>query len=235
MRKYQKIGLPAALLIAASCVVWLWLGKSIFYDSEREHLQQFQIHAIPENICFADEEVHFKTPTSYQLFYREIRLNDMNARQYKVLNKQVKYILPTIEQILKKQQIPDDFKYIAIAESHLRNDVRSSQGAAGVWQLTKPTAISLGLKVDDTVDERLNIIKSTKAACKLIRLAHDKFGNWTSAAAAYNRGMGGLERAMIKQGEDSYYDLDLNSETARYIYKILAFKKLLDQPIGKGK
>lgn len=151
-------------------------------------------------------------------------MNPINARR---LKKNEKIIMPTIEKILKIQHVPDDFKYIAFVESHLRNDVQSAQGAAGVWQLTPATARALGLVVNDTIDDRLNIAKSTRAACKLIKMAKAKFGNWTSAAAAYNRGMGGFERAMIKQGTNSYYDLDLNSETARYIYKILAFKIIL--------
>lgn len=226
MKIFQKIGLLIALLIVSSCFLWLWKGKSIFYNAIKEHGHQHVIRIIPQDLSFAGEKVHFKTPSSYQLFYRELKLNAASNKHTRTIKKNSKKILPLIEKVLKANNVPDDFKYIAIAESNLRNDVRSRQGAAGVWQFTKSTAQALGLQVNETQDERLNILKSTKAACRYIKMAKKKFGNWTSAAAAYNRGMGGLERALAKQETNSYYDLDLNSETEKYLYKILAFKKL---------
>ena len=215
-----------SILVVALSLGWLWKGKSIFYNAEQQHFQQKIILAIPKDLAFAGERVHFKNPTAYQLFYRELRLNTYKNSSSKTIKRNAKRILPMIEKVFKINHVPDDFKYIAIAESNLRNDVKSSQGATGIWQLTKPTAIALGLKVNDEIDERLNTLKATKAACKYIKFAKKKFGTWTLAAVAYNRGAGGLERAMAKQEMTSYYDLDLNPETEKYIYKIVAFKQL---------
>ncbi len=215
-------------MVVAISIGWLWKGKSIFYNADQQHFHQKVILAIPDDLAFAGERVHFKNPTAYQLFYRELRLNASKNASSNAIKRNSKRLLPMIEKVFRINHVPDDFKYIAIAESNLRNDVKSSQGATGIWQLTKPTALALGLKVNNEIDERLNTLKSTKAACKYIKSAKKKFGSWTLAAVAYNRGAGGLERAMAKQEITSYYDLDLNPETEKYIYKILAFKQLFE-------
>lgn len=227
MSRNAKIVLSLSSCFIALAVIWLYIGKTIFYNPEREYFYQEKISRIPDAIYFADELVHFKTPTSYQLYYKELKINTNNKASRIAIKNRAKVLLPKIKVMLAKHHIPNDFIYIAIAESQLRNDLVSPRGAKGIWQLTAETAIQMGLKVDDQVDERLDIDKSTKAACKLIKLSHKKFGNWTSAAAAYNRGINGLEKAMIKQGKESYYDLDLNKETAKYIYKILSYKKMM--------
>jgi len=137
--------------------------------------------------------------------------------------------MPQIEQVLKAGHIPQDFKYLAIAESGLSNVV-SHRGAAGFWQFRESTAISYGLEVNDEVDERYHPLRSTRAACKYFKEAYKFFGNWTSAAASYNRGINGLHRAYKKQGAQSYYDLDLNHETSRYLFKVIALKDLVSRP-----
>lgn len=216
--------MPIIVFLIWSTIYLVWVGKSIFYNPNKESVHQKTISSIPHGITFAGEEVHFKTPTTYQLYYRELKLNQLTSTRLKAINKKAKKVIPIISKIFKKNKIPDDFIYIPIAESYLNNNIKSSQGAAGIWQMTKSTALSLGLEVNEEVDERLDLVKSSHAAAKFILQAKNKFGNWTSAAAAYNRGLNGLERAMIKQGENSYYDLALNRETASYIYKLLAIK-----------
>jgi membrane-bound lytic murein transglycosylase D len=145
----------------------------------------------------------------------------------------VRIWLPQIANVLKANKIPDDFKYVAVAESNLTNVV-SHKGAAGFWQLTEPTAIELGLEVNDEVDERYHPVKSTKAACVYFKMAYKKFGTWTAAAASYNRGINGLERAFKNQNVNSYYELALNDETSRYIFRIAAIKDLIINPRKYG-
>ena len=130
---------------------------------------------------------------------------------------------------MKQEGVPDDFKYVAIIESHLSNVV-SPMGAAGFWQLMPITAQHYGLTVNSEIDERLDVEKATHVACKHFKDAHDYFKNWTLAAAAYNVGIGGIQNALKKQNTNNYYDLLLNKETGSFIYRILAYKTLLSNP-----
>ncbi len=136
---------------------------------------------------------------------------------------------PYIEPILKKEGLPDDFKYLCVIESHLSN-VTSPAGAAGFWQLVPVSARHYGLEVNDYVDERYHVEKATVAACKHIKQAYANFNNWTLAAAAYNRGIGGIRNALRSQKADNYFDLMLNPETGSFVYRILAYKTLLKNP-----
>jgi len=136
---------------------------------------------------------------------------------------------PIIEPILKKNGIPDDFKYLAVIESGLVNAV-SSAGARGVWQFMPETAKERGMEVNDIVDERYNLEKSTQAACSYFLSAKTKFGSWTLAAASYNGGMAGVNRQMDIQKESNYYDLLLTEETSRYVFRILALKEIMKNP-----
>lgn len=136
------------------------------------------------------------------------------------------WFLP-IESVLNKNNIPDDIKYIAVVESKLTNS-RSPQGAAGFWQFVPSTAINYGLEVNEEVDERYSIEKSTQAACKFFKEAYARFNSWTIAAAAYNLGMGGIGSKLKKQGSKNYYDLMLNKETSVYMYRLLALKTLFE-------
>jgi len=141
-----------------------------------------------------------------------------------MLKRSTKYF-PIIEPILEKHGIPSDFKYLALIESGLQNVV-SPAGAAGYWQIMKSTGRENGLIVDSEIDERYHIIKSTEVACAYLNEAYERFGNWTLAAASYNMGMAGTDRKLTEQRVSSYYDLLLNSETARYVYRIAAVKHI---------
>ena len=138
-----------------------------------------------------------------------------------------------IEPILKKEGVPDDFKYLAVIESGLEN-LRSPKGAKGIWQIMRGTGRELGLEINNNVDERYNLELSTIAACRYIKKAKNKFGTWTLAAAAYNRGMSGVKRALKKQNVKSYYDLLLGNETRRYVFRIHAIKLILNNPNNYG-
>ncbi|GIV27207.1 MAG: murein transglycosylase [Bacteroidia bacterium] len=136
---------------------------------------------------------------------------------------------PIIEPILKKYQLPEDIKYVAIIESHLSN-VTSPMGAKGFWQLLPSTAQTYGLEVNEYVDERLDVEKSTYAACKYFLQAYQELKNWTLVAAAYNYGINGIKFQLEKQNTQSYHQLQLNKETKEFVYRIIAYKTLLNYP-----
>jgi hypothetical protein len=140
---------------------------------------------------------------------------------------------PIIEPILAEHGIPEDFKYLCVIESNLRNET-SSAGAKGIWQFMKPTGTGYGLEVNNEVDERYHLEKATHAACKYILDDKKRFGTWINAAAAYNVGGTRLARNMRAQKTDSYFDLNLNSETMRYVFRIVAVKEILSQPENFG-
>lgn len=141
--------------------------------------------------------------------------------------------LPIIEKILREEGVPDDFKYLAIAESGLRN-VGSHAGAKGYWQFMTGTGKEFGLEINTEVDERYHLEKSTRAAAKYIKRLHSRFGNYTNAAGAYNVGPTKLSKEMKAQGEESYYNLNLNIETSRYVFRLLAIKEILKNPEQYG-
>jgi len=140
---------------------------------------------------------------------------------------------PTIERILKEEGVPDDFKYLAVIESGLEN-VNSPAGAKGFWQIMKTTGREMGLEVNSNVDERYHIENATRVACTYLKKAKKKLGSWTLAAASYNRGITGINRLLEKQQAETYYDLLLNSETRRYVFRILAMKEILSNPTRYG-
>lgn len=139
----------------------------------------------------------------------------------------------TIEPILKKHGIPEDFKYVPLVESGLKQGV-SSKGATGYWQFMPNTAREFGLEVNDTVDQRKDLAKSTEAACRYIKVLYKQFGSWTLAAAAFNVGEGSLRRSIRSQNEDNYYLLSLNAETAAYVYRIVSMKEIIENPVQYG-
>ncbi|MBK9581555.1 MAG: lytic transglycosylase domain-containing protein [Saprospiraceae bacterium] len=141
--------------------------------------------------------------------------------------------LPVVERILAENGIPDDFKYLAIAESGLRN-VTSSASAKGYWQFMKPAATEMGLEISEDVDERLHIEKSSKAACNYINQLHRRFGNWTNVAGAYNVGPTAFARTLEEQKESNYYDVNINDETSRYLFRIIAIKEIVKNPHDFG-
>lgn len=136
---------------------------------------------------------------------------------------------PTIERVLAEEGVPDDFKFLAVAESSLRN-VSSSAAAKGYWQFRKLAAVEYGLEVNGEVDERYHIEKSTRAAAKYIKWLKSKFGTWSNAAAAYNVGPTNFTGLQKSQGEDSYFDMNINEETSRYVFRLIAIKEIMSNP-----
>ncbi|MGV3558951.1 lytic transglycosylase domain-containing protein [Larkinella arboricola] len=159
-------------------------------------------------------------------------MRNVSSQQY-LMNfrrRAIAQYFPIIEPILKKYRIPDDFKYLAVVESGLQADAVSHKGALGYWQLMPETATELGLKLTDKVDERKDLLKSTDAACRYLRILYRNLGSWTMVAAAYNGGIGRMQSHMKKQHETNYYFLSMNQETSDYLYKIVAVKEFFQFP-----
>ena len=188
---------------------------------------------IPDELAFAEEEVPIDDYDIRQRFDRELLSNTYFQSNTLLLFKRANRWFPLIERILKEKNIPDDFKYLTLTESNLMHVV-SPKGARGYWQLMESTAKDHGLEVNSEVDERYNVEKSTSVACLFLKRAHDIFGNWTLAAAAYNMGVEGVKKQLRKQRTSNYYDLLLNKETARYIFRILAIKEIISNPEKYG-
>ena len=187
----------------------------------------------PLSIDFAGEEVPLELFDVIERLDRELLVNTYWHSNSLQLFKLAARWFPTIEKILKEEGLPDDFKYMALAESGLRN-VISSRDAVGMWQFLKSTGREYGLEISRTVDERYHIEKSTRAACKYLKESHEDLGDWTLAAASYNIGKPRLKRLLKNQGVNSYYDLYLNEETERYIFRIVALKAIFSDPEKYG-
>ncbi len=204
------------------------LSDSAYEDYFNSNYKTFSIR-IPKNLNFAGEKVPITDFSVHEAMERELVINTYWQSQSLLLHKRANRWFPIIEPVLKKNNIPDDFKYIALIESQLTNIV-SSQGATGFWQIIESTGTGYGLEISDEVDERYNVVKSTEAACKYFKESYQMFNNWTLVAASYNLGMGGLQGQLDKQKVNSYYDLLLTEETARYVYRILAMKEIIARP-----
>lgn len=191
--------------------------------------QTFSAPPLPVSITFAGEKVPLEVPDVAERLDRELLANTYLHTSTLLGLKRMQRYLPEIERMLREYDVPDDFKYLALAES-LFGQVTSPAGASGFWQLMPDTARGYGMIVNSEVDERFHVQKATVAACRYLKSAKSRFGTWTNAAASYNRGMGGIERALKQQGVSSYYDLYLNDETSRYMFRILALKEVLGNP-----
>jgi len=182
---------------------------------------------LPEKIDFAGEDVPLQRADVRESLDRELLVNTYWHSNTLLAIKRSYRWFPVIEPILKANEIPDDFKYLAVIESSLSN-ATSPAGAKGFWQFLEETGREYGLEITDQVDERYDVEKSTYAACHYLRDAYDRCGSWAMAAASYNMGMGGLQRQLGRQNQNSYWDLLLNEETGRYVYRILAMKEIFN-------
>jgi hypothetical protein len=165
---------------------------------------------------------------------RELLVNSYFQSQTILYLKKAKRYFHLIEPILKQNNIPDDFKYLSLAESGFQERIISPAGATGLWQLMRKAATENGLEVNNEVDERFNMEKSTVAACRYLNHAYRQYGSWTIVAASYNAGINGIKRQTDLQDSKNYFDLQLNDETSRYVYRILALKLILENPEKYG-
>jgi len=188
---------------------------------------------LPSSISFANEDVPLQLADVRERLDRELQINCYLHSSTLFILKRANRWLPIIEAILAENNIPEDFKYLPLIESALLNAVSPKQ-AVGFWQIVKGAGEDYGLEITNEVDERYDVVKSTRVACRYLNDAYKKFGNWTLAAASYNRGISGLDKAIRNQKVKSYYDLFLNDETSRYMFRMLAMKEIIGNPVKYG-
>ncbi len=188
---------------------------------------------LPKQIQFAGESVPLNDFEVKERLDRELLINSYWHSSTIYLLKQANRYFPIIVPILKEHNIPEDFKFVALAESGLQNVV-SPSNAVGVWQFLKSTGKSYQLEINDEVDERYHLEKASAAACNYLQDGYNIFHNWTLAAASYNMGIESLRKKTKQQMQESYYDLLLNRETSRYLFRILAFKEIYNNPEKYG-
>lgn len=208
--------------------------SGLFIYATKSNVVQIAHVDYPTQMNFAQEVVPTYMADVQERLDREMVTNINYHTNTTLVIKRANKVFPIIEPILAKNGIPDDFKYLAVIESSLVNAV-SPAGARGVWQFMPTTAKEKGMEVNDFVDERYDLEKSTQAACDYLKEAYLKFGrNWTLAAASYNGGMAGVQKQLESQKVTSYYDVLLTEETARYVYRILALKEIMKNPQKYG-
>ncbi|WP_038527906.1 lytic transglycosylase domain-containing protein [Formosa agariphila] len=202
---------------------------------EKKQLNDYNVYALtmPEKLDFAGEALPLSDPDIYERMDRELLVNTYWQSNALLLFKRAHKYFPVIEPILKKHGVPDDFKYLAVIESGLTNAV-SPAGARGFWQIMKGTGRDFGLEINDNVDERYNLVMSTEVACEYLKKSKELLGSWTAAAAAYNAGNRGITSRLEKQKVDDYYDLLLGEETGRYVFRIVALKEIMNNPLKYG-
>lgn len=189
---------------------------------------------IPTSVDFCGTEIDLTRYNMHEGFDRELSsFTYLHATTMLTIKRANRYF-PVIEPILKANGIPDDFKYLAVIESHLEPRIASPAKAVGMWQLLEGTAKQFGLTVTPTVDERCDVAKATAAACRYLKAAYTKYGDWAAVAASYNAGMGRISGELEKQDSDSAFDLWLVEETSRYVYRIMAIKQIFEAPYKYG-
>ena len=204
-------------------------------DPSKSTSESYQIKAlkIPNNLSFAGEKVPLDIQDIKERIDRELLVNTYWQSNALLWYKRTHKFFPIIEPILKEKGVPNDFKYLAVIESDLRN-VTSPAGAKGMWQMLKGAARENGLEVNTNVDERYNLEKATRAACDYFINAKERLGSWTLAAAAYHGGNYGIEKRLKEQYVDSYYDVLAGENTERYLPRIIAAKEILSNPEKYG-
>ena len=182
---------------------------------------------------FAGEPVPADNFDAMERLDRELSVNSYWHSSTLLNLKASHRFFPVIEPILAAHGVPDDLKYIAVIESNLRN-VTSPAGAKGIWQFMRPTGQAYGLEINSDIDERYHLEKATEAACRYLKDYYEDFGSWTLAAAAYNMGGPRVRKLLAEQKASSYYDLNLGSETSRYVFRIIAMKEIMKDPVSYG-
>ncbi len=240
-RSYRFIVLASIIIVAIFFInAEKNVNKSVteaqvLVDSSGNDQYTYKIKAlkIPENLSFCGEKVALNKTDIRERIDRELLVNTYWQSNALLWFKRTYKYFPIIEPILKEKGVPDDFKYLAVIESDLRN-VTSSAGAKGMWQMLKGAGRENGLEINDNVDERYHLEKATRAACDYLIKAKERLGSWTLAAAAYHSGNYGIEKRLKEQMVDSYYDVLAGENTERYIPRIVAAKEILSHPQKYG-
>jgi membrane-bound lytic murein transglycosylase D len=235
MRKKQ-IFVPF-LILASLIIMAASTGSSGCASGSELRKDTFQLvisPPIPEKLEFAGESVPIQNFDVKENLDRDLMVNSYFHSQTLRYLKLANRYFNIIEPILKQDTVPADFKFLALAESGFDPKIVSPAGASGIWQFLKQTGKDYKLEINDEVDERFNIEKSTHAACLYLKESYKKYGNWTMVAASYNVGRNAIDTQIEKQRENNYYNLFLNDETSRYLFRILALKVIIESPEKYG-
>ena len=202
---------------------------------ESKLINDYNVYAIPlpEKMNFAGEPIPLKNPDIAERMDRELLVNTYWQSNGLLLFKRAHKYFPIIEPILRRHDVPEDFKYLAVIESGLTQAVSPAR-ATGFWQILKGTGKEYGLEINDQVDERYHIELATHVACRYLKKSKERLGSWTLAAAAYNAGNYGVEKELKRQNVTGYYDLLLGEETGRYVFRIAALKEIMSDPKKYG-
>ncbi len=196
-------------------------------QSENVYSNQLVPPPLPDSLTFAGELVPLDNYWVREALDRELTIVCyQHSATLLALNRSARYF-PTFDKIFQEEGLPQDFKYLCIAESNLSNAISPAK-AVGFWQFIPETAKIYGLEIRDEIDERYHLEKSTRAACCYLKASKGRMGSWALAAAAYNMGEAGVKKSLDNQSVSNYWDLYLNPETARYVYRILAYKLLFE-------
>lgn len=189
---------------------------------------------IPASVNFAGTQVSLDRDDMYERYDRELTSMAYTHGNTLLTIKRANRYFPILEPILKRNGVPTDMLYLACIESYLNPRALSGAKAAGIWQFMPSTAKEYGLEVNEYVDERYNPVKATEAACRYLKKAYARFGNWESVAASYNGGMARVSRELESQKQSTAYDLWLTDETSRYMFRLLAMKEIMEHPSAYG-
>lgn len=227
--------MAVGLLSLCSLFIYAIQDSSSDENFEKQLINDYNVYALqmPDELDFAGEAMPLKNVDIYERMDKELLVNTYWQSNGLLMFKRAKKYFPIIEPILAKHGIPDDFKYLAVIESGLTNAV-SPAGARGFWQIMPATGKENGMEINDNIDERYHVEKSTEVACKYLLKSKEVFGSWTLAASAYNAGNAGISRYLREQNVTDYYDLLLGEETGRYIFRIVALKEILANPVKYG-
>ena len=234
-RVITAIALTGAIIL----IFWIAQGFKGFGNTPAEAVRQsepeysIKTFKLPDVITFAGEKMPLDNFDTRESLEREILISAYRHSSTILIIKKANRYLPVIEKILKQYNIPDDFKYLAAAESEYSNMI-SPAGATGFWQIMPETGREEGMEINQVVDERYHLEKSTRFACEYFLKSYEKYGSWTLAAASYNGGRAGIDEQIDVQHQNNYYDLLLAEETARYIFRVVAYKLIIADPVSYG-
>jgi len=240
MQYLKRKSVLASVILAGTVIVLLFVAEGFRASGNRPSMIIFpdsvlsnKSFRVPDNVSFAGERMPLENFDTRESLEREILISSYRHSSTILIIKRANRYLPVIEKILKKNDIPDDFKYLVAAESEYSNMI-SPAGATGFWQIMQATGIEQGLEINAVVDERYHIEKSTQFACDYLRKSYERYGSWTLAAASYNGGRAAIDEQIRIQNQNNYYDLLLTEETARYIFRVVAYKLIISDPQRYG-
>jgi membrane-bound lytic murein transglycosylase D len=235
----RKTIIATFILLSTSFIIFSAVGGFKGYSNpskdgfSEDTVYTNRIYKLPDKVTFAGERMPLENFDTRESLEREILTSAYRHSSTIMIIKRANRYLPVIEKILRKNNIPDDLKYLAAAESEFSNMI-SPVGATGFWQIMPESGREEGMEIDNEVDERYDLEKSTQFACEYFQKSYEKYGNWTLAAASYNGGRAAIDEQIQIQNQNNYYDLLLSEETARYIFRAVAYKLIITDPGNFG-